>query len=270
MQDWEYQWQHLIAPVLDTYFSPPSSSDAPSVHEPGTITLWDSAQVYTAVYNILTSNSHCPISKDELGTPKEIAHPGAGAHFLQESLDRYLSVICQQSLSRLQAPHDEDPTPFLPRYFDAFTAYKASITSSQLRTAFSALERYHNTHIRTANYGWFARAEYSGLSPEDRETLQIRELQATYGLPSGDWTERDRRKAEKRAEVRSALSTPVGLEAMGLRRWRLDVAEPLLKTASGLGTIKRLESAGNSESLIRQLGEALGEVGMEEVLGVDC
>lgn len=268
MGGWAYQWQHLIVPVLDKFFFPPDSPDAP-----GEITLLESAQVYASVYRIVTEvEGVSDVGIQDDGTRSILdgaaLHGRSGDQFLRDSLDNYLGGVCRRYLALLQV-RDGPPSSLMKRYLDAFRAYKRCISDPQLRTAFSSLERHHNARIRTHNYGWCARPEYADLEPGDREAVQIKELQQKYGLPDRGWTERDRRKAERRAEVLSPIGTPVGLEAMGLRRWRVEVVEATLSFLSdGPDTLARaLQGPSLASSDEHQWREVLGSLdqSLEEV-----
>jgi hypothetical protein len=182
---------------------------------------------------------------------------------LYEKLEAYIAEVCARLRPRLkEAPRAALRDTYLTTYatFHARAAVAARITAY--------LDRHHAARMRDEGKGWLRDLDKSAKPPHSREKYQNAAKQflvhrfelAPDAAPSSTaWKE-----AEARAEAGSEPERVpyVGIQALCLRRWRLDVLEPLLLEHPDL--IPSSAPATDEERVaLAQLATSLKEIGLQ-------
>lgn len=193
--DFNHSWTNVVC-ILDLLFRPPRDIDL----ESSSLTTEQYLLVYTFVHS-------CKIQK-----MKE----------LYRRLDDYFGEVCRDIATETKAGAAAADEPSVIQYYlDTYQSYVAALdTTSRL---FRSLERFHIKRDRDEGRGWF---EWDNRRRPVPLHNRIPVLIENWALPV-NFTQKDLAEAEMRAEVASRRDRTVSIKAMGLRCWRLEVAEVL-------------------------------------------
>jgi hypothetical protein len=211
--DLDATWENIRDALDIVFVFPDDAAPAPSL----SVTEWTTA--YTAVYSWCTT-SRAPVTASFPCTDHMAA--------LYQQLEAYVLEVC----ARLRSQLDGAPrAALLNTYLALYAAFHARAGVAAHITAH--LDRHHTTRMRSTGEGWL-RGIDSGGKPRSPKKYAKHAQQALVHMfelapdvaPDGNaWKE-----AEARAEAGSDPERvpSVGVQALCLRRWRLDVLEPLL------------------------------------------
>jgi hypothetical protein len=182
---------------------------------------------------------------------------------LYEKLEAYVAEVCALLRPRLKgAPR----AALLDTYLALYGAFRAHAAVAARIMAY--LDRHHTARVRDEGKGWLRHIGKNAKPPHSREKYQNAAqpvLEGTWELApdtapgSAAWKE-----AEARAEAGSEPERVpfVGVQALCLRRWRLDVLEPLLLEDPDF-IPSSAPAADEERAALAQLATSLKEIGLQ-------
>jgi hypothetical protein len=232
-----------IRAALDLVFTfPEDAGPAPALDA----AHW--AAAYAAVWAWSTT-SRVPVSKSD--------HMAV----LYQHLEAYVAEVC----ARLRPHLAEAPCALLDTYLALYGAFRAHAAVAGRIMAY--LDRHHTARVRDEGKGWLRYVKKGAMPPHSREKYQNAaqpvladtwELAPDTAPGSAAWKE-----AEARAEAGSEPERVpfVGVQALCLRRWRLDVLEPLLLEHPDL-IPSSAPAADEERAALARLAASLKEIGL--------
>lgn len=261
-----------IPPTLDVVFVSPIPTNGSDGSNPtARLSPAQYTEAYSAAYNICMS-----------GESKRKGVDRKGFEGFYRRIDRYLKSALDVVISRIK-DDTNDGGKLLECYLDQFAAYRGALTL--LCRIFAYFQRHIVNRERSCGRGWlkWGSNEDNEETPGPRPKVVVPKafvdprpevLIANWGLPVG-FTEAQFRAAESRAEIATEVDCIIGLEELGLKRWRTQVFDGLFDLQDGLGRGQislavddlladtKAEGIAKRTELLRRLHKSLEEVGVK-------
>ncbi|KAI0317097.1 hypothetical protein OF83DRAFT_1059245 [Amylostereum chailletii] len=221
--------------------------------------------IHTAVYNYFTaSQPQVPSAVGVQDSPPMCAREAQTAQDFYDRLDRYFAAAVTDIF--LGLPDDDDA--LVHHLLDAFVRYRAG--AGAVDRLLNYINRQYVQRSTSEGRGWFqvkdvlddvaaaVLSRESGMKVAGKiQERRTAELSKWGAVPGAD--EEALKRAEACAEAASSQDRVVPLASMALRRFRLEVIEPLLVVAKvGLKSKTKDCSAGPKGRLAQAVHTLLG------------